>query len=395
MSMDDPVVIVSAARTPVGWFQGVLSDVPATELGAVAIRGALGRAGLAPDSVDTVLMGCVLSAGLGQNPARQAAHGAGLPFSAATATVNKLCGSGMMAIAMGHDALKAGSAQAVVAGGLESMSNAPYLLTRARQGYRLGHGQMIDHMFRDGLEDAYEPGQLMGHFAERTARDYGFSRAEQDEYAAMTLARARVAVESGAFAAEIAPVSVRTRKGETEVAQDENPLKAQPDKIPTLRPAFGGDGTITAASSSGIADGAAAVVLARRSWTERQGLPVFAAIRALAVHSQAPRDFTRAPVPAIRKLLDRAGWRVGDVDLFEINEAFAVTAMVAQRDLDIPSDRLNVNGGACALGHPIGATGARLVTTLLHALRARGLRRGVAAACIGGGEAIAIAVELP
>ncbi|GAA4490187.1 thiolase family protein [Gluconacetobacter tumulicola] len=395
MNMDDPVVIVSAARTPVGWFQGVLSDVPATELGAVAIRGALERSGLAPDSVDTVLMGCVLSAGLGQNPARQAAHGAGLPFGAATATVNKLCGSGMMAIAMGHDALKAGSAQAVVAGGLESMSNAPYLLTRARQGYRLGHGQMIDHMFHDGLEDAYEPGQLMGHFAEQTARDYDFSRLEQDEYAAMTLARARVAVEGGAFAAEISPVSVRTRKGAVEVTQDENPLKAQPDKIPTLRPAFGRDGTITAASSSGIADGAAAVVLARRSWAERQGLPVFAAIRALAVHSQAPRDFTQAPVPAIRKLLDRAGWRVGDVDLFEINEAFAVTAMVAQRDLDIPSDRLNVNGGACALGHPIGATGARLVTTLLHALRARGLRRGVAAACIGGGEAIAIAVELP
>ncbi|MBB2168818.1 acetyl-CoA C-acyltransferase [Gluconacetobacter aggeris] len=395
MNMDDPVVIVSAARTPVGWFQGVLSDVPATELGAVAIRGALARSGLAPDSVDTVLMGCVLSAGLGQNPARQAAHGAGLPFGAATATVNKLCGSGMMAIAMGHDALKAGSAQAVVAGGLESMSNAPYLLTRARQGYRLGHGQMIDHMLHDGLEDAYEPGQLMGHFAEQTARDYGFSRAEQDAYAAMTLARARVAVEGGAFAAEISPVSVRTRKGEVEVTQDENPLKAQPDKIPTLRPAFGRDGTITAASSSGIADGAAAVVLARRSWAERQGVPVFAAIRALAVHSQAPRDFTQAPVPAIRTLLDRAGWRVGDVDLFEINEAFAVTAMVAQRDLDIPSDRLNVNGGACALGHPIGATGARLVTTLLHALRARGLRRGVAAACIGGGEAIAIAVELP
>lgn len=395
MNMDDPVVIVSAARTPVGWFQGVLSDVPATELGAVAIRGALARSGLEPDSVDTVLMGCVLSAGLGQNPARQAAHGAGLPFGAATATVNKLCGSGMMAIAMGHDALKAGSAQAVVAGGLESMSNAPYLLTRARQGYRLGHGQMIDHMLHDGLEDAYEPGQLMGHFAEQTARDYGFSRAEQDAYAAMTLARARVAVEGGAFAAEISPVSVRTRKGEVEVTQDENPLKAQPDKIPTLRPAFGRDGTITAASSSGIADGAAAVVLARRSWAERQGVPVFAAIRALAVHSQAPRDFTQAPVPAIRTLLDRAGWRVGDVDLFEINEAFAVTAMVAQRDLDIPSDRLNVNGGACALGHPIGATGARLVTTLLHALRARGLRRGVAAACIGGGEAIAIAVELP
>ncbi|MFS3136512.1 thiolase family protein [Gluconacetobacter sacchari] len=395
MNPDDPVVIVSAARTPVGWFQGALSGVSATELGAVAIRGALDRAGLAADRFDTVLMGCVLTAGLRQNPARQAAHGAGLPFDVATVTVNKLCGSGMMAIAMGHDALLAGSARAVVAGGMESMSNAPYLLPGARQGYRLGHAGVVDHMFHDGLEDAYEPGQLMGHFAEQTARDYGFGRAEQDDYALMTLARARAAVENGAFAEEIVPVSVRTRKGEAEVARDENPLKAQPDKIPTLRPAFGRDGTITPASSSGIADGAAAVVLVRRSWAGQEGLPVFAAIRALAVHSQAPRAFTQAPVPAIRKVLDRAGWAVGDVNLFEINEAFAVTAMVAQRDLEIPPEKLNVNGGACALGHPIGATGARLVTTLLHALRARGLRRGVASACIGGGEAIAIAVERP
>ncbi len=389
----DPIVIVSAVRTPLGRFQGDLSALPAAALGSHVIRAALERAGLAADRVDEVLMGCVLPAGQGQAPARQAARGAGLPDATGATTVNKVCGSGMKATMLAHDLIRAGSADIVVAGGMESMTNAPYLLTKARGGYRIGHDRLLDHLMLDGLEDAYEGGRPMGDFGEATAQSYGFSRADQDAYAVETLTRARTAVESGAFAAEIAPIAVPGKGGERVVAQDENPLKVSPDKIPALKPAFRKDGTITAASSSANADGAAALVLTRRSVAEREGLPILAVIRGHATHSQDPAWFTTAPIPVIRKLLDKAGWSVRDVDLFEINEAFAAVAMAAQRDLDIPRDRLNVNGGACAIGHPIGATGARLIVTLLHALAARGLTRGVASLCIGGGEATAIAVE--
>ncbi|NLI26706.1 MAG: acetyl-CoA C-acyltransferase [Acetobacter sp.] len=395
MTVSDSIVIVSAARTPIGWFQGNFSTIETPFLGATAIRAAVTRSGIDPALVDNVFMGCVLSAGLRQSPARQAAHHGGLPFSTPTLNVNKLCGSGMMAMGMGYDALTAGSANLLVAGGQENMTNAPYLLKKARSGYRLGHGEIYDHMFYDGLEDAYEPGQLMGNFAELTVKQYGFTREQQDDYAIQTLDRAREAVESGAFTDEITPVTIKTRKGDVVISQDENPLKADPQKIPTLRPAFGKDGTITPASSSGIADGAAALVMTRRTHAEKLGLPILATIRGYSVHAMAPRDFTIAPVPAMEKLLKQVDWRVQDVDLFEVNEAFAVTAMVAQKELNIPSERLNVNGGACALGHPIGATGARLVTTLIHALQARGQHKGMASACIGGGEAIAMAVELP
>ncbi|MCH4024282.1 MAG: acetyl-CoA C-acyltransferase [Acetobacter sp.] len=395
MTVSDSIVIVSAARTPIGWFQGNFSTIETPFLGATAIRAAVTRAGVDPALIDNVFMGCVLSAGLRQSPARQAAHHGGLPFSTPTLNVNKLCGSGMMAMGMGYDALTAGSANLLVAGGQENMTNAPYLLKKARSGYRLGHGEIYDHMFYDGLEDAYEPGQLMGNFAELTVKQYGFTREQQDDYAIQTLDRARKAVESGAFTDEITPVTIKTRKGDVVISQDENPLKADPQKIPTLRPAFGKDGTITPASSSGIADGAAALVMTRRTHAEKLGLPILATIRGYSVHAMAPRDFTIAPVPAMEKLLKKVDWRVQDVDLFEVNEAFAVTAMVAQRELNIPSERLNVNGGACALGHPIGATGARLITTLIHALQARGQHKGMASACIGGGEAIAMAVELP
>ncbi|GBQ29026.1 acetyl-CoA C-acyltransferase [Gluconacetobacter azotocaptans] len=394
MIHEDPAVIVAAARTPLGRFLGDLSGATAPVLGATAMRGALARAGLAPDMVDMVAMGCVLGAGVGQNPARQAALGAGLPQGTGAVTVNKVCGSGMMSVFMARDALLAGSATIAVAGGMESMSNAPYLLPRARTGYRMGHETVVDHMLRDGLEDAYEGGRSMGDFGEATAAAYGFSRADQDAYAGRTLTRAQAAMEGGAFAQEIEPVTLATRKGEVRVTTDENPPKVSPEKIPALKAAFRRDGTITAASASAIADGAAAMVLARRSHALRAGLPILAEIRACATHAQEPAWFTTAPIPAIRKVLDRAGWSVGDVDLFEINEAFAVVAMSAQRDLGIPADRLNVHGGACALGHPIGATGARIIVTLLHALRARGVRRGVAALCIGGGEATAIAVEV-
>ncbi|RUQ65257.1 acetyl-CoA C-acyltransferase [Azospirillum doebereinerae] len=395
MESNDPVVIVSAARTPLGRFQGELSALPAHALGAHAIRAALSRAGLTPDRVDEALVGCVLPAGQGQAPARQAARGAGLPDATGATTINKVCGSGMKATMLAHDLIRAGSAGIVVAGGMESMSNAPYLLAKARGGYRIGHDRLLDHMMLDGLEDAYEGGRPMGDFGEATAELYGFTRAEQDAYAVETLTRARAAIESGAFAAEIAPVTLAVKGGETLVANDENPLKVSPGKIPALKPAFRPNGTITAASSSANADGAAALVLTRRSLAERERLPVLATILGHATHSQDPAWFTTAPIPAIRKLLDRVGWGVGDVDLFEINEAFAVVAMAAQRDLGIPRDALNVNGGACALGHPIGATGARLIVTLLHALAARGQRRGIAALCIGGGEATAIAVERP
>ncbi len=389
----DPVAILSAVRTPLGRFQGELSSFSGHKLGSHVIRNAVERIGLAPERIDEVFMGCVLPAGQGQAPARQAARGAQLPDATGATTINKVCGSGMKATMLGHDIIGAGSAEIVVAGGMESMTNAPYLLQKARGGYRVGHDRIIDHMLMDGLEDAYEVGRSMGDFGEATAEAYQFTRADQDAYAIETLTRARKAVESGAFAAEIAPLSIVEKAGKREIASDEHPLKVDPAKIPNLKPAFRSNGTITPAASSANADGAAALVLARRSLADRDGLPVRALIRGHATHSQEPQWFTTAPIPAIRKLLDKVGWSVGDVDLFEINEAFAVVPMAAQRDLGIPRDRININGGACALGHPIGATGARLIVTLLHALEAQGLKRGVAALCIGGGEATAIAVE--
>jgi len=391
--MSDPVVIVSAARTPLGRFQGELSALSAHQLGSQVIGAALARGKLAPERIDEVLMGCVLTAGQGQAPARQAARGAKLPDATGATTVNKVCGSGMKATMLANDLIRAGSADIVLSGGMESMSNSPYLLAKARSGYRVGHDRIIDHMLMDGLEDAYESGRSMGDFGEATAEAYQFTRADQDAYAIETLTRARNAVQTGAFHAEIVPVTVTDKAGPREIANDEHPLKVDPAKIPALKPAFRAGGTITPAASSGNADGAAALILARRSLAERDGLPRLAEIRGHATHSQEPQWFTTAPIPAIRKLLDKVGWNVKDVDLFEINEAFAVVAMAAQQDLDIPRDRLNVNGGACALGHPIGATGARLIVTLLHALQARGLKRGVAALCIGGGEATAIAIE--
>ncbi|BBK33749.1 acetyl-CoA C-acetyltransferase [Stella humosa] len=391
----DPVVIVSAVRTPLGRFLGDLAPLAAPALGAHVIRAALERATLPGDAVDEVLMGCVLPAGQGQAPARQAARGAGLPDAVGATTVNKVCGSGMKAAMLGHDLLLAGSAGIVVAGGMESMSNAPYLLAKARAGYRVGHDRVFDHMMLDGLEDAYEPGRPMGDFGEAAAAAYGFGRDVQDAYAVETLMRARAAIAEGAFAAEIAPVAVPAKGGARIVDTDEHPLKVQPERIASLKPAFRADGTITAASASANADGAAALVLTRRSVAQARGLPILAEIRGHAAHSQAPAWYTTAPIPAIARLLERTGWTVDDVDLFEINEAFAVVPMAAARDLGIARDRLNVHGGACALGHPIGATGARLVVTLLHALQRRGLKRGVAALCIGGGEATAIAVERP
>ncbi len=389
----DPVVIVSAARTPLGRFMGDLTPFSAHQLGAHVIAAALERARLKPERIDEVFMGCVLPAGQGQAPARQAARGAGLPDATGATTINKVCGSGMKATMLAHDIIHAGSADIVVSGGMESMSNAPYLLAKARGGYRVGHDRIIDHMLLDGLEDAYEAGRSMGDFGEATAEAYQFTRAAQDEYAMETLTRARKAVEGGAFKAEIVPLTVKEKTGPRAVGNDEIPMKVDPAKIPGLKPAFRANGTITPAASSANADGAAALVIAKRALAERENLPALAEIKAHATHSQEPQWFTTAPIPAIRKVLDKAGWSVGDVDLFEINEAFAVVAMAAQRDLGIPRDKLNVNGGACALGHPIGATGARLIVTLLHALEARNLKRGVAALCIGGGEATAVAVE--
>lgn len=389
----DSVVIAGAARTPMGDFQGAFNGVPATELGAAAIRAAVARSGFAADDVDEAFMGCVLSAGLGQAPARQAAIGGGLPQKTGCTTVSKVCGSGMKAMMFAHDLLAAGSADVVLAGGMESMSNAPYLLDKARGGYRLGHGKVVDHMFFDGLEDAYDKGRLMGTFAEECAEQYQFTREAQDAYAIESLARAKRAVEDGSFAAEITPMPVKTRKGATEVISDEAPIKASPDKIPTLRPAFRPDGTVTAANASSISDGAAALVLTRAAVADKQGAKPLAVIRGHVNYAQAPALFTTAPVFAVRKLLDKVGWQAKDVDLFEINEAFAVVAMAAMRDLDIPHDKVNIHGGACALGHPIGASGARIVVTLLAALEKYGLKRGVASLCIGGGEATAIAVE--
>ncbi len=391
--MTDPVVIVAAARTPMGGFQGDLASVAAPQLGAAAIKAAVERAGIAADAVDEVFMGNVLPAGIGQAPARQAALGAGLPLGTGCTTISKVCGSGMKAVMLAHDLLKAGTASVMVAGGMESMSNAPYLLDRARGGYRLGHGRVIDHMFFDGLEDAYDKGRLMGTFAEECADAYGFTREAQDAYAIESLRRAKTAIETGAFAAEVVPVTVKGRKGDTQIVQDEQPLKASPDKIPTLKPAFRPDGTVTAANSSSISDGGAALVLMLRSEAEKRGLPIVAEIKGHTNHAQKPSLFTTAPVGAMQKLFDKVGWKAGDVDLFEINEAFAVVTMAAMRDLDLPHDKVNVHGGACALGHPIGASGARILVTLLAALEKYGLKRGVASLCIGGGEATAVAVE--
>jgi acetyl-CoA C-acetyltransferase len=393
MSATDPVVIVSAARTPMGGFLGDLAGLSAAELGAAAIRATLERAGLAAEAVDTVLVGCVLQAGQGQAPARQAALGAGLSQAAQCTTLNKMCGSGMQALMLGHDQLLVGSAEVLVAGGMESMSNAPYLLPRARPGYRMGHGQVLDHMFLDGLEDAYERGRLMGTFAEDCAQSYGFTRQEQDAYALESLRRAQQAMEAGHFAGEIVAVEAPAGRERRLIAADEQPPKARPEKIPTLKPAFRDGGTVTAANSSSISDGAAALLLMRQSEAERRGLSPLARIIAHAGHAQAPNLFTTAPVTAIQRVLARSGWSLDEVDLFEINEAFAVVPMVAMRDLEIPHAKLNVHGGACALGHPIGASGARVLVTLLNALSQYGLKRGVASVCIGGGEATAVAIE--
>jgi len=391
---DDPVVIASAARTPLGAFMGELSTISAPALGAVAIRAALERAGIAPADVDEVLMGNVLPAAQGQAPARQAAFGAGLPPTTGCTTVNKVCGSGMKAAMLAHDLIMLGTNNVMVAGGMESMSNAPYLLPKVRAGLRLGHGELKDHMFLDGLEDAYEPGRLMGTYAEDCAGRYGFTREAQDGYAITSLARAQKAIKDGSFEQELAPVERSARgKGESLVRCDEQPLKAKPDRIPQLKPAFKPDGTVTAANSSSISDGAAALVLMRRSDAERRGIAPLAKIAGHATHSQEPRWFTTAPVGALRKLFGKTGWDAATTDLFEINEAFAVVAMAAMQDLDLPHDRVNIHGGACALGHPLGASGARIMVTLLAALRKYGLKRGIAALCIGGGEATAIALE--
>ncbi len=390
----DPVVIVSAARTPMAAFQGDFASVTAPQLGSVAIRAAFERAGLAPGQIEEALMGCVLPAGLGQAPARQAALGAGLPLSTGSTTVNKMCGSGMRAAMFAHDMLLADSAAVIVAGGMESMTNAPYLLPKARGGMRMGHGQVLDHMFLDGLEDAYEKGRLMGAFAEQCAGSYQFSREAQDAFAVESLRRAKRASEDGSFRWEIAPVTVAGRKGDTVIDRDEQPFKANLDKIATLKPAFAKDGTVTAANSSSISDGAAALVMMRASTAEKLGVMPLARVVGHSTFAQEPALFTTAPVGAIKKLFEKNGWRANQVDLFEINEAFAVVAMAAMREHDLPHEKVNVNGGACALGHPIGASGARILVTLIGALRHRGLKRGVATLCIGGGEATAMGIEI-
>jgi len=393
-SAEDPIVILSYARTPMGGMQGALADVSATDLGATAVKAAVERSGAAPHDFDRAYMGCVLPAGLGQAPARQAAIKGGLPKSVEATTVNKVCGSGMQTVIMGSEALASGTVDLVLAGGMESMTNAPYLSKKHRSGARLGHDTMYDHMFLDGLEDAYEEGRAMGTFAQETANDYQMTREDMDKYSITSLERANKAIESGAFDGEVVPVTVKTRKGEHTVEHDEQPGKGKPDKIPQLRPAFAKDGTITAATSSSISDGAAALVLTRESVARHKGLTPIARLVATAAHAQEPSKFTTAPIPAIQKVLERAGWSVEEVDLFEVNEAFACVAMFAMRDLDIPHDRINVNGGGTALGHPIGASGARIIVTLLNALKERGKKRGVASLCIGGGEATAVAVEM-
>jgi len=389
----DPVVIVAARRTPIGAFQGVFSDVSATELGAAAVAAAVADSGVDPGDVGRVLMGCVLPAGLGQAPARQAALGAGLPKGVPCATVNKMCGSGMEALVLGHDLIAAGSASVVVAGGLESMTNAPYLMPKARGGYRMGHQEVLDHMFYDGLQDIYE-GHMMGHFAEQTSQKYGFTREDQDAFAIESVTRATRAAGDGSFDAEITPVTVKTRKGEHTVSEDEVPGTVSVEKIPNLRPAFAKDGTVTAASSSSISDGAAALVIMAASEAEKRGLKPLARIVGHSAFAHEPAWFTTAPVYALKTLHERLGWTPDDVDIYEINEAFACVTMAAMKDCGINHAKVNVNGGACALGHPIGATGARITTTLLHAMRARNLKRGIATQCIGGGEATAVALEI-
>jgi acetyl-CoA C-acetyltransferase len=391
---DDPIVIAGLARTPMGAFQGELKDFTAPELGAVAIRAAVERAGIGPDDVEEVILGCVLPAGQGQAPARQASLGGGLPLGAGCTTVNKMCGSGMKAAMLANDLLLAGTNRVMVAGGMESMSNAPYLLPKARSGYRMGHQQVLDHMFLDGLEDAYEKGRLMGTFAEDCAEAFGFTRQEQDAFAIASLERAQKANTEGWFAWEIAPTTLKSGKGDRFLDRDEQPFKANFDKIPQLKPAFRKDGTVTAANSSSISDGAAALVLMRRSEAQRRGLAPIATIVGHATHAQAPGLFATAPVGAIRKLFERTGWSADGVDLYEINEAFAVVTMAAMREHRLPHEKVNVHGGACALGHPIGASGGRILVTLIGALRKHGLKRGVASLCIGGGEATAMAVEM-
>jgi acetyl-CoA C-acetyltransferase len=390
----DPIVIVSAARTPMGAFQGELKSFVAPELGAAAIRAAVERAKIRPEDVQEVIMGCVLPAGLGQAPARQASLGAGLPLSAGCTTVNKMCGSGMKAAMFAHDLLVCGSAEVIVAGGMESMTNAPYLLPKARSGLRMGHAQVIDHMFYDGLEDAYDKGRLMGSFAEDCAQKFQFSRESQDEFAVSSLKRAQRANTEGWFAWELTPIAIKAGKDEKFVETDEQPFKVNLEKIPTLKPAFRKDGTVTAANSSSISDGAAALVLMRRSTAERRGFAPLALIAGHSTHAQEPGWFTTAPVAAITKLFERTGWSAKNVDLYEINEAFAVVTMAAMKEHGLPHDKVNVHGGACALGHPIGASGARILVTLIGALRKYGLKRGVASLCIGGGEATAMALEL-
>ncbi len=394
MQNNDPVVIVGMARTPMGAFQGDFTELTASDLGKIAIEEALKRSGVPAADVEDVVMGCVLPAGQGQAPARQAARKAGLNDSTTATTVNKMCGSGMKAVMLAHDNLLAGSAAVMIAGGMESMTNAPYLLDKARGGLRLGHGKVYDHMFLDGLEDAYDKGKLMGVFADDTARKLQITRADQDNFALQSLTRAQRAIKEGDFASEIAPVKIKGRDGDTVIAEDEGPKKAKPEKIPTLKPAFGADGTVTAATSSSISDGAAALVMMRKSEAAKRGLTPLAEIKSHASHAQLPAEFTLAPIGAVKKTLDRAGWQAKDVDLFEINEAFAVVTLAAIRELGLSPDKVNVNGGACALGHPIGASGARIIVTLLAALKKRGLKKGVAALCIGGGEATAMALEL-
>lgn len=394
VSTHDPVVIVGTARTPIGAFQGNFKDVTAVGLGAVAVRAALERSRVEMDLIDEVLLGCVLTAGQGQAPARQATLEAGLPLGVGATTVNKMCGSGMVSVMLAHDLIVAGAGAVAVAGGMESMTNAPYLLDRARPGYRMGHGKIIDHMFLDGLEDAYDKGCLMGTFAEDCAEAYQFTRDAQDAFALHSLEKARKAISDGSFLDEIVPIAVTEGKAERSVGEDEQPGKARTDKIPMLRPAFREGGTVTAANSSSISDGAAALVLMRRSQADKRGLTPLAAIRGHATHAQAANLFTTAPIGAIRKLRDRINWDLKGVDLFEINEAFAVVPMAAMRELDLPQDKMNARGGACALGHPIGASGARIIVTLVSALRKHRLRRGIASVCIGGGEATALAVEL-
>lgn len=393
-SENDPIVILSYARTPMGGMQGVFADVSATELGATAVKAAVQRAGADGADIERIYMGCVLPAGLGQAPARQAALKAGLPKSVQATTVNKVCGSGMQTVIMGSEALAVGSVDMLIAGGMESMTNAPYLLKKHRSGARIGHDTAYDHMFLDGLEDAYEEGRAMGTFAQDTANDYQLTREAMDNYSIESLSRAQKAIESGAFTAEITPVTFTTRKGEVTVDTDEQPGKGRPDKIPTLRAAFAKDGTITAATSSSISDGAAAMVLTRQSVADAKGMTPVARIVAHAAHAQEPKDFTIAPVGAIQSCLAKAGWTMDDVDLFEVNEAFACVAMFAMHDLGIAHDKINVHGGATALGHPIGASGARIITTLLGALQHHGKKRGIASLCIGGGEATAVALEI-